>query len=89
MTDIASNERNARGDWRPQAPIALAPINHWPPNTKALTKWFLGFPGFLWPQNTFWLAVTFLTWIYLTPDLIAMKSFELDTRKNLPVFGLM
>ena len=77
MADIASNERDARGNWRPAAPIALAPINHWPPRPQALAKWFFGFPGFLWPQNAFWLAITVLTWTYLTPELSAMKSFEL------------
>ena len=53
MTDIAANERNARGDWRPAKPIALAPINNWPPRPAALVKWLFGFPGYLWPQNAF------------------------------------
>jgi len=77
MTDIAANERNARGDWLPAKPIALAPINNWPLRPKALAKWLFGFPGYLWPQNAFWLGIAVLTWAYLTPDLATMKNFEL------------
>jgi sterol desaturase/sphingolipid hydroxylase (fatty acid hydroxylase superfamily) len=77
MTDIAANERNARGDWRPAKSIALAPINNWPLRPKALAKWLFGFPGYLWPQNAFWLGIAVLTWAYLTPDLATMKNFEL------------
>ena len=65
-----------RGEWRPAGPITLAPINAWPPRPAATTKWLLGFPGFLWPYNAFWLVVTLLTWTYLTPELAAMASFE-------------
>jgi sterol desaturase/sphingolipid hydroxylase (fatty acid hydroxylase superfamily) len=77
MTDIAANERSARGDWRPAKPLALAPINHWPPRPAALGKWMFGFPGFLWPQNACWLGIAVLTWAFLTPELSAMKSLEL------------
>jgi len=76
MTDTASDGRDADGDWSPATPIALAPINHWPPRPALVVKWLFGFPGYLWPYNAFWLAVTLVTWAYLTPDLAAMKTFE-------------
>ena len=76
MSDTVFNERNARGEWRPAEPIALAPINAWPPRPTATFKWLFGFPGYLWPQNAFWLGITLLTWTFLTPELSAMKSFE-------------
>ena len=77
MVDVSSSNRNSRGDWRPDAPIALAPINVWPLRISNITKWFFGFPGFLWPYNAFWLAVTILTWSYLTPELKTMANLEL------------
>ena len=73
MTDA----RNAHGEWRPVQAIALAPINAWPPRVGATLKWLFGNPGYLWPYNTFWLGVALITWAFLTPDLGAMKSFEL------------
>ncbi len=76
MTESVSNARDVRGDWRPAGPIALAPINAWPPRPAATARWLLGFPGVLWPYNALWLAITLLTWTYLTPELAAMASFE-------------
>ena len=49
----------------------------WPPKAGVLAKWFVGFPGFLWPYNSLWLAITLVTWFFLTPPLAAMQSFEL------------
>ena len=77
MSEITANQRDARGDWAPARPIALAPINHWPLQPRVVSKWLFGFPGFLWPHNAFWLCVTLLTWFYLTPPLAEMKTFEL------------
>ncbi|MFT5449466.1 MAG: sterol desaturase/sphingolipid hydroxylase (fatty acid hydroxylase superfamily) [Gammaproteobacteria bacterium] len=73
MTDA----RNAHGEWHPARAIALAPINAWPPRIGATLKWPFGYPGYLWPYNTFWLGVALITWFFLTPDLGAMHSFEL------------
>ncbi len=72
-----SGQRNARGEWRPQAPITLPPIACWPPRPLALLKWMFGFPGFLWPMNSLFLAMTLLTWLFLTPALASMQTFEL------------
>ena len=77
MSEISATERDAQGYWRPTQPLALAPINAWPPRPAATLQWLLGFPGFLWPYNALWLAVTLLTWAFLTPDLATMKSLEL------------
>ncbi len=76
MSDTAFEERNARGEWRPPDPITLPPLHRRPRNAKAILNWFFGFPGFLWPQNVFWLAVSVVTWLFLTPDLSAMATFE-------------
>ena len=76
MTELAPNVRSARGEWRPEGPIALAPINAWPPRPAATARWLFGFPGYLWPYNALWLAIALLTWTFLTPELGAMASFE-------------
>ncbi|MDE0941250.1 MAG: sterol desaturase family protein [Alphaproteobacteria bacterium] len=82
MSDAAlnernANERNARGEWSPGKPIALAPINTWPPRPAVTFKWLFGFPGYIWPYNGFWLAFAALTWTFLTPNLASMATFEL------------
>ena len=76
MTDVVSEERNSLGEWRPAAAITLAPINAWPIQPRATAKWLFGFPGYLWPHNAFWLVITVFTWVFLTPELAVMTSFE-------------
>lgn len=76
MSEVKSNPHNSRADWRPAGKIALAPINAWPPRLVETFKWMFGFPGYLWPYNLFWVAVSVVTWTYLTPDLADMQSFE-------------
>ena len=76
MSDTVSSEHNPWTEWRPADPITLAPINAWPPRPAATLKWLFGFPGYLWPQNAFWLGITLFTWVFLTPELSVMKSFE-------------
>jgi sterol desaturase/sphingolipid hydroxylase (fatty acid hydroxylase superfamily) len=76
MTTAQADSRNARGDWRPAKPIALPPTIAWPPRPMATLRWLFGFPGYLWPMNTLWLAVTLVSWFFLTPDLASMRSFE-------------
>lgn len=76
MTRATSGIRNARGDWRPAAPISLPPTIAWPPRPRATMRWLFGFPGYLWPMNALWLAISLATWSFLTPDLAAMRSVE-------------
>jgi sterol desaturase/sphingolipid hydroxylase (fatty acid hydroxylase superfamily) len=71
-----TGRRDARGDWRPAAPIALPPTIAWPPRPLATLKWLFGFPGYLWPMNALWLAVSLVTWFFLTPSLDSMRTFE-------------
>lgn len=77
MTDTSMNDRDAKGDWRPKGLICLPPIYAWPPSPAKISKWFVGFPGYLWPLNALVLLITLGTWVFLTPDLDQMKTFEL------------
>ena len=76
MAQATTTERNAAGEWRPEQPIALAPINDWPPAPARVAKWAFGFPGYLWPYNALWLGVAVVTWLFLTPALDQMQTIE-------------
>jgi sterol desaturase/sphingolipid hydroxylase (fatty acid hydroxylase superfamily) len=76
MAEAAYGRRDARGDWRPDEPIELPPTIAWPPRPLATLKWLFGFPGYLWPMNALWFAISLVTWFFLTPDLSSMQGFE-------------
>lgn len=78
MAEVASGERAIRAghEWRPAEPIELAPLGDWPVRPGRLLAWFLGYPGYIWPFNAFWLAVTIAIWTWATPDLATMKTLE-------------
>ena len=61
----APEARNARGEWRPLNPIRYAPVFTWPLRIVATLKWFVSYPGFMWPRNLQLLAVSAASW-YLT-----------------------
>lgn len=77
MSEQSVSDRDARGDWRPAENIKLPPIYAWPLRPLTITKWFFGFPGYLWPLNALVLLISVATWTFLTPDLAQMKSLEL------------
>ena len=64
-------------EWRPANPIVSAPISAWPPQPIKTFHWLFGRPGYIWPENMFWFAVTLVTWLFLTPKLSSMVHFEL------------
>jgi len=68
-TDPEDTRRNSKGEWRPPYPAKYAPIFVWPPRPRDLLKWVLSYPGFLWPWNSVYLAVTLITWFFLQPPL--------------------
>ena len=77
MVEASATDRDKSGDWRPDGLIKLPPIYSWPPRPVAVTRWFVGFPGYLWPLNGLVLLITLGTWFLLTPDLAQMQSLEL------------
>ncbi|MEJ6602738.1 MAG: sterol desaturase family protein [Verrucomicrobiia bacterium] len=72
----ADEPRDARGEWRPSAPIRYAPLFTWPMRFAALLKWLFGYPGYIWPINLFFVAVTCATWFYTQPALALCINFE-------------
>lgn len=76
MSDATADQRDRQGDWRPDGRIGLPPIHARPFRAVPAVKWFLGFPGFIWPLNLFWLGLTVVTWVWLTPALDQMQRLE-------------
>ena len=58
MDDLKFGTRNKRGDWTPNATVALPPLCVWPPRPLALLKWL---PSYLFPWNAFHLATALAT----------------------------
>ena len=54
---------------RPDTAGMLSPLYAWPPQPKALFKFFFGFPGFLFPFPVVMASVALVKWFLLYPDL--------------------
>ena len=76
MKTSFTGKRDKRGDWKPDGPIELAPLLAWPARPMAILKWLFGYPGYFLPWGVIYMAFPILTWEYLTPALVQMKSFE-------------
>ena len=72
----ATEVRNARGEWRPPYPIRYAPVFAWPVRVVATLKWFVSYPGFMWPRNLLLLVVSALSWFLTQPALERCVHFE-------------
>src|SRR5665213_3056686 len=68
--------RNAKGEWRPPYPVRYAPLFVWPPRPFAAIKWFLSWPGFMWPANLSLLLISALSWLYTQPALSRCVTFK-------------
>jgi hypothetical protein len=76
MSDAALDRRRERkAGWRPPELLKTPPVFVWPPRPGGFLKWFFGMPGYLWPWNCAYAAIALFTWLALTPDLTAMRTF--------------
>ncbi len=76
MDDSAFGSEDARGAWSPKQPITYGPAFAWPPQPRALLKWFFGFPGYLLPWNVVYAVAALVIWQVLTPPLETMKTLS-------------
>ncbi|MEP4432811.1 MAG: sterol desaturase family protein, partial [Hyphomicrobiales bacterium] len=76
MDELKFGKIDARGGWAPDKPISYGPAFAWPPQPKALFKWFFGFPGYFLPWNLLYAFAAILIWLFLTPSLETMKNFS-------------
>ncbi|MDA0340368.1 MAG: sterol desaturase family protein [Proteobacteria bacterium] len=65
-------------DWQPAVPIAQPPVFVWPPRPIAFVRYLFGYPGYFLPRNLLYMALALVTWLYLTPEIATMKTFQLD-----------
>lgn len=70
--------RNAKGEWRPSFPIEYAPVFVWPPRPLKFLKWFVTWPGFMWPVNLGLLAISAVAWFFTQPDIGRCVTFKWD-----------
>ncbi len=76
MTDLARSEKVNTGGWAPPEGVVSPPVFVWPPRPLAFLKWFFGVPGYLFPWNVFYAGISLLAWLFLFPDMAAMKTLE-------------
>ena len=76
MAEADLGARDARGEWQPAEVIQTPAVFVWPPRPKAFLKWLFGFPGYLYPFNAIFIAVSVVAWLFLTPELERMARFE-------------
>jgi sterol desaturase/sphingolipid hydroxylase (fatty acid hydroxylase superfamily) len=76
MSETSPGSRDDRGHWRPDYLLQIPPHWQWPPRLPALLKWLFQFPGYLWPWNLLYLVIPVVAWLYLTPSLATMQTFE-------------
>jgi sterol desaturase/sphingolipid hydroxylase (fatty acid hydroxylase superfamily) len=71
MAEKFEGKRNKRGDWQPEKPIEYAPVLEWP-----FLKWLFGYPGYFLPWTVIYMLFPIVTWLYFTPDMAEMKTFQ-------------
>ena len=76
MVETPLGTRDARGNWRPPYIIEKPIFMSWPLKPVAVLKFFFGWPGYLWPWNALFFAFPLVAWLYMTPPLAEMKTFE-------------
>lgn len=76
MDDRRFGQEDSRGNWVPEKPISYGPFFEWPPNPRALLKFFFGFPGYFLPWNVLYAVAALLIWTYLTPPLDTLATFS-------------
>ena len=76
MSSSFDGKRNKRGDWSPDKPLSYAPVFVWPFKPLVLLKWLFGWPGFFLPWGVIYMAAPIIIWVYFTPELSTMQTFE-------------
>jgi len=78
MDDSKFGAEDSIGDWAPNEPISYGPAFAWPPEPRALLKWFFGFPGYLLPWNVLYAVAALGIWFYLTPPLATFETLSVS-----------
>ena len=65
---------DSRGYWTPHKLISYGPVFTWPPDPKALFKFFFHVPGYFLPSNFIYALAAVCIWVFLTPSMESMQS---------------
>lgn len=76
MKTSFQGQRNKRGDWQPDGKLTPPPLLDRPIQPLAILKWLFGFPGYFFPWGVLYMVFPVVSWIWLTPAMEAMRSFE-------------
>ena len=58
MDESALGNRDKRGFWRPNKKLNYGPVLVWPFKVWVFLKWLFGYPGFIFPWNAGYVAIT-------------------------------
>ena len=76
MDDREYGSFDKRGHWLPFKRVKYPPLFTWPAKPLALVKWIFGYPGYILPWNVIYALVAVVVWLFLTPPLSTMETFE-------------
>jgi len=78
LNDENFGTRDKRGHWKPFGTIAVNPPKSIFFNPIKFIKYFFKFPGIFFPWTFVFGFITVLTYLFLTPSLETMKTFQVD-----------
>jgi len=78
MNDENLGKRDKRGFWKPNELITYSPVLTIPIRFLKILAWLFLYPGYLFPWGIFWIVISTILWLYLTPSLEILKNFNLQ-----------
>src|SRR6056300_691587 len=78
LNDENYGTRDKRGHWKPFGTISINPPSEIFLNPIKLLKYFFKYPGIFFPWTFVFGFITVLTYLFLTPSLETMKTFQVD-----------
>ncbi len=76
MSESEFGTEDNRGYWIPKKLISYGPFFTWPPDPKALSKFFFGVPGYFLPSNMLYALMAVGIWVFLTPSMETMQTLS-------------
>ena len=78
MKDTDLGIRDRRGFWKPNELIRFSPLLTFPIRFFKILAWLFLYPGFIFPWGAFFIVLSALLWLYLTPSFETLKNFSVD-----------
>ena len=78
MKDTDLGTRDKRGFWKPKELINYGPLFSFPTHLLKILSWLFLYPGFIFPWGAFFIMLSAILWLYLTPSFETLKYFSFD-----------